>query len=50
VAAEAWAAYIRYDAKQLKQYVESNTFWASLHSLKTALEAQIKRLQEKSIK
>jgi len=46
VAAEAWQRYVNDDAEKLKQFIEANSFWANLHCLKPALEAQVKRLQK----
>jgi len=45
LAKEAWQKYILFDAQQLQEWVNSVTFWGSLHYLKTALLAQVKRLQ-----
>jgi len=45
VAAEAWAVYISHDAETLKTYLDNTHFWGSLHLLKPALEAQLRRLQ-----
>jgi hypothetical protein len=44
IAEEAWTAYRTNDANQLQEWVSRNPFWGSLHMLKTALEAQHKRL------
>jgi hypothetical protein len=45
LAKEAWQKYTLFDAKQLQDWLNSVTFWGSLHHLKTALMAQVKRLQ-----
>ena len=44
LAAEAWDIYISNDAAKLKEYLNKTTFWGSLHLLKPALAAQLKRL------
>ncbi len=44
VAREAWEIYISRDAALLENYIGTNSFWGSLHCLKPALEAQLKRL------
>ena len=44
VAAEAWSIYISHDAEKLKSYMNDTGFWGSLHCLKPALAAQLKRL------
>jgi hypothetical protein len=48
VAAEAWEIYVSNNAEKLEHYLNTNTFWGSLRSLKPALEAQLKRLQVNS--
>jgi hypothetical protein len=45
LAKEAWQKYTLFDAKQLQEWLNSVTFWGSLHHLKAALTAQVKRLQ-----
>jgi hypothetical protein len=45
LAEEAWAIYISKDAGKLQEYLDTTTFWGSLHLLKPALQAQLKRLQ-----
>lgn len=45
IAAEVWAIYVSRDAEKLKEYINTTHFWGSLHLLKPALEAQLKRLQ-----
>jgi hypothetical protein len=44
VAAEAWAVYVTQDPRQLEEYLKTNSFWGSLHNLKPALGAHLKRL------
>ncbi|BAU52108.1 DUF1835 domain-containing protein [Mucilaginibacter gotjawali] len=44
LAAEAWAAYTMRDAEKLQRFLNNTTFWGSLHLLKPALSAQLKRL------
>ncbi len=44
IAAEAWDIYVSLDAGRLKTYLEETHFWGSLHCLKAALAAQLKRL------
>jgi hypothetical protein len=45
IASEAWQKYILLDAEALQQWIDSTPFWGSLHLLKSALQAQVKRLQ-----
>jgi hypothetical protein len=45
LATEAWQKYIAADASVLKDWIEATPFWGSLHMLKPALEAHVKRLQ-----
>jgi hypothetical protein len=45
IAAEAWDIYVSKNAEKLKAYLSKTDFWGSLHLLKPALEAQLKRLQ-----
>jgi hypothetical protein len=44
LAAEAWGLYVEADAKRLANWIETTTFWGSLHALKPALKAHLKRL------
>jgi len=44
-AAEVWKIYVTHNAEKLKAYLNKTDFWGSLHSLKPAMEAQLKRLQ-----
>ena len=44
IAAEAWAIYVSHNAEMLKNYIGNTDFWGSLHCLKPALAAQLKRL------
>jgi hypothetical protein len=44
LAAEAWAVYVSRDAEKLKEFLNKTTFWGSMHLLKPALAAQLKRL------
>lgn len=45
LAAEAWQVYTTSNADQLAQWIAATPFWGSLHMLRPALEAQVKRLQ-----
>ncbi len=45
IANEAWNLYVSKDPVRLQQYLDTNTFWGSLHQLKPALQAELKRLQ-----
>lgn len=45
IAAEVWQIYVLRDAEKLKDYLDKTHFWGSLHLLKPALEAHLKRLQ-----
>lgn len=45
IAAEAWDIYVSQDATKLEGYLNTTTFWGSLHLLKPALQAHLKRLQ-----
>jgi hypothetical protein len=45
IAAEVWAVYVSQDAVILSEYINTTHFWGSLHLLKPALKAQLKRLQ-----
>lgn len=44
IAAEAWQAYVSHDEDKLKAWLTNNGFWGSLHCLKPALAAQLKRM------
>jgi hypothetical protein len=44
IAAETWEMYVKHDAVHLQQYLAETKFWGSMHWLKTALEAHLKRL------
>ncbi|MBS7566600.1 DUF1835 domain-containing protein [Mucilaginibacter sp. Bleaf8] len=44
IAAEAWQAYTSGNATRLAEWIAGTPFWGSLHMLKPALEAHIKRL------
>jgi hypothetical protein len=45
IATEAWQKYIQFNAEILQQWIDATPFWGSLHLLKPALEAQVRRLQ-----
>lgn len=45
IATEAWQKYIQFNAESLQQWIDATPFWGSLHLLKPAMEAQVKRLQ-----
>lgn len=45
LAKEAWQKYTLFDAQQLQDWLNNVPFWGSLHHLKAALTAQVKRLQ-----
>ncbi len=45
IALQAWKVYVSRDAGLLTDYLLTTNFWGSLHFLKPALEAQLKRLQ-----
>lgn len=45
IAGQAWKIYVSRNAELLHKYLASTDFWGSLHFLKTALQAQLKRLQ-----
>jgi hypothetical protein len=44
LAEEVWSIYVSHDVEKLKKYLKTTDFWGSLHLLKPALEAQLKRL------
>jgi hypothetical protein len=45
LAEEVWRIYVSHNAEKLRQYLNKTDFWGSLHLLKPALEAQLKRLE-----
>ena len=45
IAEKAWDIYVSRDAEKLNAYLNETDFWGSLHLLKPALQAQLKRLQ-----
>jgi hypothetical protein len=45
LAAEAWDVYVSHNAGKLNEYLQKTDYWGSLHLLKPALTAQLKRLQ-----
>jgi hypothetical protein len=45
IAAEAWALLVSGDSEKLSTYLNTTSFWGSLHLLKPALQAHLKRLQ-----
>lgn len=45
IAAAAWKAYVSKNADHLQSFIAETNFWGSLHLLKPALEAELKRLQ-----
>lgn len=45
IAATAWKAYVSKNADHLQSFIAETDFWGSLHLLKPALEAELKRLQ-----
>jgi hypothetical protein len=45
VAGEAWKLYTAGDADKLEKWLNENTFWGSLHYLKAAMEANVRRLR-----
>jgi len=45
IAAGAWKAYVSKNAKMLRKFIDSTEFWGSHHSLKPALQAELKRLE-----
>jgi len=45
LAAEAWGIYTANDAGRLQEWLNNTSFWGSLHILKAAMQAQLKRLQ-----
>ncbi len=45
IAEEVWQIYVSRDGDALQDYLNKTHFWGSLHLLKPALEAQLKRLR-----
>ncbi len=45
IAATAWKVFAGKDATRLQHLIKETDFWGSLHFLKPALEAELKRLQ-----
>lgn len=45
IALQAWKVYVSRNAELLNEFIANTDFWGSLHYLKPALEAQLKRLQ-----
>lgn len=45
IAAEAWKLYMANNPDELEKWLDSNTFWGSLHFLKPALEAHLQRIR-----
>jgi hypothetical protein len=45
IAGEAWKLYVEGNVDKLENWLSENTFWGSLHLLKPALEAHLKRLR-----
>jgi hypothetical protein len=45
LAAQAWNIYITGEAEPLKKLIAETPFWGSMHRLKPALEAHLKRLE-----
>lgn len=45
IAAAAWKVYVSKDAAHLQRFIAETAFWGSLHLLKPAMEAELKRLQ-----
>jgi len=41
---EAWLTYVSHDQEKLRAFLNNTSFWGSLHHLKPALAAQLKRL------
>jgi len=48
IAGEAWKLYTAKDADKLEKWLNETTFWGSLHCLKPAMEANVKRLRTNS--
>ncbi|MDP9081195.1 MAG: DUF1835 domain-containing protein [Bacteroidota bacterium] len=45
IAQQAWKVYVTGDSSRLSTFLSATVFWGSLHFLKAALEAHLKRLQ-----
>lgn len=45
IALQAWKIYVSGDVGALEKWINENTFWGSLHLLKPALQAHLKRLR-----
>lgn len=45
IATEAWHLYVNGDADELEKWINKTHFWGSLHCLKAAMKANIKRLK-----
>ena len=45
MASQAWKIYVSGDDKALEKWINENTFWGSLHLLKPALQAHLKRVR-----
>ncbi|OKS88892.1 DUF1835 domain-containing protein [Mucilaginibacter polytrichastri] len=44
LAEEAWSLYVRGNVNDLQNWIDTNPFWGSLHQLKAAMQAHVKRL------
>lgn len=44
LAEEAWGLYVNGDAAELQNWIDTNPFWGTLHNLKPAMQAHVKRL------
>jgi len=44
LAEEAWTLYVKGDVAELQNWLDTNPFWGSLHLLKPAMQAHVKRL------
>ncbi len=44
LAEEAWGLYVKGDVAELQNWIDTNPFWGSLHLLKPAMQAHVKRL------
>lgn len=44
LAEEAWALYVKGNVAELQNWIDTNPFWGSLHLLKPAMQAHVKRL------
>jgi len=45
LAAQAWKQYVSGDDQALEKWLDENTFWGNLPSLKSALQAHLKRVR-----